>query len=61
MSTVQHPPETCNAQFTAAVEHVRRAGVIAPPEAISRWIQGVGPAAILSTTLREIREVANAF
>lgn len=44
-----------------AMERVRRAGVRAPESAILSWVRSVGPAVILSATLREILKVAQAF
>jgi DNA mismatch endonuclease, patch repair protein len=44
-----------------AVERVRRAGVNAPVLVILAWVQSVGPGAILSAKLCDIRAVANAF
>jgi hypothetical protein len=44
-----------------AVKRVRRAGVKASESAILAWIRSVGPRAILSAKLSEIRGVANAF
>ena len=44
-----------------AIARVRRAGVRAPETAILRWARLIGPEAVLSARLCEIRAVANAF
>jgi hypothetical protein len=44
-----------------AVQRVRRAGVDAPDSAILAWVRSVGPEAILSAKLSDLRDVARAF
>ena len=44
-----------------AMERVRRARVKAPEYAILAWIRSIGPEAVLSATLADIRAIANAF
>lgn len=50
-----------SARERRAVERVRRAGVEAPESAIIAWVRSVGPEAILTASLSEIRRVARAF
>jgi hypothetical protein len=50
-----------NPREKQAVERVRKAGVRAPESAILSWIRSVGSEAILSASLRDIRQVASAF
>ena len=44
-----------------AMERVSLAGVVAPETAVLSWVRSIGPRAILSAKLRDIRAVANAF
>ena len=44
-----------------AVERVRRARVEAPLSAILAWVRMIGPDAVLSAQLSDIRAIANAF
>jgi hypothetical protein len=53
--------EEMNEEEKRAVERVLRARVKAPISVILDFVRAVGPAAILSAKLCDIRAVANAF